>query len=263
MRVRPLLVLLSFICLAVPSFAQSTSTPPATSDFQAAALLQKSLAALTGGATVTDVTLTGSARRIAGSDDETGTATLQADSVGDSRVELSFASGNRIEIRNHSALPLPGSLPSGVPVAAAQMPQAVGAWIGPDGVSHGMAPHNIMTDSSWFFPALIFQNVLASQNYALSYVGQETHNGATVLHVSALEQFPQLATAEALSRSAAIIPTANNGTSPALIRSGSTRPTLATPSRTMIMRWRANTSTASAGSRLWTPLLPTAPIPNR
>jgi hypothetical protein len=72
MRVRPLLVLLSFI-LAVPSFAQSTSTPPATSDPQAAAL--------TGGATVTDVTLTGLARRTANSDDETGSATLEATAV--------------------------------------------------------------------------------------------------------------------------------------------------------------------------------------
>jgi hypothetical protein len=193
---RTTLLLLAASILAIPLAAQQTTStsPAATSDPQAIALLQKSLAAMTGGATITDVTLTGSARRIAGSDDETGTATLEATSAGDSRVELDFASGNRIEIRNHSALPLPGSLPPGVSATAAQTAQPVGQWIGPDGVSHGMAAHNIMTDAAWFFPALTFENILGSQKYALTYLGQETHNGATVLHVRATGQFPQLST---------------------------------------------------------------------
>lgn len=193
MRVRPLLVLFALVPFAFPLAAQQTaSTSPATSDPQAVALLQKSLAAMTGGAAITDVTLAGSARRIAGSEDETGTATLEATATGDSRVELGFASGNRLGVRNHSALPLAGSLPPGVPAAAAETPQPVGEWIGPDGVSHGMAAHNFMTDAAWFFPALTLENILGSQNYALSYVGQETHNSATVLHVRAIEQFPQI-----------------------------------------------------------------------
>lgn len=189
---RPILLLLAVSILAIPLAAQQTaSTSPATSDPQAVTLLQKSLVALTGGASVTDATLTGTARRIAGSDDETGSATLEATSLGDSRVELSFASGNRIEIRNHSSLPLAGALPPGIPPAAAE---PVGEWVGPDGVGHAMAAHNVMTDSAWFFPALTLQRLLAASNYVLSYVGQETHNGAAVLHVAAVEQFPQLPT---------------------------------------------------------------------
>ena len=190
---RPLLVLFAFISFGIPLAAQTGSPTPSTSDPQAVALLQKSLAALTGGTTIADVTLTGTARRIAGSDDETGTATLEATSAGDSRVELSFASGNRVEIRNHSALPLPGSLPPGASTTAAQTPQPVGEWVGPGGAGHGMAPHNIVTDAAWFFPALTVANILSSQNYVLSYAGQVTHDGATVLHVTAVEQFPQLA----------------------------------------------------------------------
>lgn len=190
-RPGPLLLLL-LLCSASASAQQpaSTATVPG-SDPQAVALVQRALAALTGGTPVADVTLTGTARRIAGSDDETGTATLEASSPGDSRVELGFASGNRSEVRNHSALPLPGSLPPGLPASATQTPQPVGEWIGPDGASHAMANHNIMTAASWFFPALALKEIVTSQNYVLSYIGPETHNGAAVLHVSAYEQFPQ------------------------------------------------------------------------
>lgn len=187
---RPPVLLLA--CLAFPAALlaqESTTTSTPTSDPQAVALVQRSLAALTGGVAVTDVTLTGSAHRIAGSDNETGTATLEAIFAGDSRVELGFASGNRIEIRNHSALPLPGSLPPGVPAAAAQMPQALGAWIGPDGSTHPMAGHNVMTDAAWFFPALTLERLAASQSYILAYVGQETHDGVAVLHISAVQPY--------------------------------------------------------------------------
>jgi hypothetical protein len=107
MRAR-LLILLS--CLAPLAYSVSaqqaaTTIPPTTSDPQAVALVQRSLTALTGGAPVTDVTLTGTARRIAGSDDETGTATLTATAAGDSKLSLNFPSGPRTEIRNHSAIP--------------------------------------------------------------------------------------------------------------------------------------------------------------
>src|ERR1039458_1626191 len=105
-RISQLAVLL-LLCPLIPvSLAAQvlTSTGPSSvaSDPQAVSLLQKSLAAQTGGLPLTDVTLTGTARRIAGSDDETGTATLKATSAGDSRIDLSFPSGERVEIRNHS-----------------------------------------------------------------------------------------------------------------------------------------------------------------
>lgn len=193
MRVpRLLLVLFALISLGIPLAAQTTSTPPAASDPQAVALLQKSLAAMTGGATIADVTLTGSARRIAGSDDETGTATLEATSAGDSRVELSFASGNRVEIRNHSAVPLPGTLPRVLPASILQASQPTGASSGPDGVLHGMASHNVMTDPAWFFPPLTLTNI-ATQNYALAYVGQETlSSGQLAIHLTTWRPAPNV-----------------------------------------------------------------------
>ncbi len=100
------LLLLCLICSVSASAQQSTSTSAApTSDPQAVALVHRSLAELTGGVAVTDVTLTGTAHRIAGSDDETGTATLEATSAGDSRVDLLFPSGNRTEIPIRQAPP--------------------------------------------------------------------------------------------------------------------------------------------------------------
>jgi hypothetical protein len=186
------------VCIALGLFfstsafaQQSTSTTlPTTSDPQAVGLLQRSLAALTNGVQVADVTLDGSARRIAGSDDESGTATLEATSAGDSRMDLSLSGSTWTEIRNHSAMPLPGGLPPGAPASAAEIPQPVGEWIGSDGAPHSMAAHNVMTDPSWFFPALTIENLLSSQNFVLSYIGQETHDGLPVLHVSVWQQFP-------------------------------------------------------------------------
>lgn len=171
---------------------QGTAAAPSTSDPQAVALVQKALVALTGGAPVTDVTLAGTARRIAGSDDETGTATLTATFAGDSKLSLNFPSGPRTEIRNHSALPLADSFPKGVPLPAAVTSQAqpVGAWSGPDGTLHGMASHNVFTDAVWFFPAVSLGRLAASSNSVVSYVGQETLNGQSVLHVSAYQQLP-------------------------------------------------------------------------
>jgi hypothetical protein len=175
-----------FCLIALSASAQTISTNSGstpTRDPQAVALVQQALAALTGGLPVTDVTLTGTARRIAGSDDESGTATLVATSAGDSKVSLNLPAGVRTEIRNHAALPLPGVIPPNSPAAALGV-QSVGAWSGPEGTLQGVATHNVMTDAAWFFPAFTLAN-LARQNYMLSYIGQETlSNGQAVFHVS-------------------------------------------------------------------------------
>ncbi len=200
---------LSVCCLLLSvsvSAQQSTSTAVTTSDPQAVVLVQNSLAALTSSVAVSDVTLTGTARRIAGSDDETGTATLEATAAGDSRVYLSLSGGTWTEIRNHSALPLPGSLPPEAPASDAQTPQPVGEWIGPGGVPNAMASQNIMTNAAWFFPALTLETLAASQNYVLSYVGQETYDGESVLHVSAWLQFPQLETSSSTNGGPSVPP---------------------------------------------------------
>jgi hypothetical protein len=157
------LLLLSFSASAV--YGQQTTTQPATSDPQAVALAAKALAALTGGKPITDVTLTGTATRTAGSDVETGAITLKALGSTNSRMDFSGSGGTRIEVRNSS---------SGVPQ---------GSWIGTDGVSHAMVSHNCLTDAVWFFPAFSVLSQIASTNVIATYVGQETRNGASVQHI--------------------------------------------------------------------------------
>ncbi len=194
MRMLRLSCLGSIFCLAfVAASAQqpsSTSAPTSvTSDPQAVALIRRSLSALTGSVPATDVTLTGTARRIAGPDDETGTAMVKATAIGDSAMELMFPSGPRIELRNHSGTPPAGSLPSDMPTAAATVARPVGVWSGPDGIAHPIAVHNLMADSTWFFPAFTLARLLSAPNCSLSYVADEPINGQTVIHISAVEQF--------------------------------------------------------------------------
>jgi hypothetical protein len=191
MRVMLTVVLVCAFVVSVPPATAQQSTPvPPVSDPQAVSLLQKSLAVQVGTLQVADVTLSGTAQRIAGSDNENGTATLKATVLGDSRIDLSFQSGNRSEIRNHSALPLPSSVPPGVPAPAEPVAQPAGAWSGPDGVMYGMANQNVMTDGAWFFPAATLARVLSSEGYLFSYLGPETHDGQSVLHVQITEPLP-------------------------------------------------------------------------
>jgi len=157
-----------FFCFAATLIAQS----PSASTPQALTALHSAFRALTGNTTVNDATLTGSAEWIAGSDDETGTVVLKTTSVA-SRMDLSLSAGTRSEIRSSA---------EGGPV---------GSWAGHDGVSHAMANHNLMTDPGWF-PAFAIGNLLSSSNITLTYVGEESRNGASVVHISASEQFSNL-----------------------------------------------------------------------
>src|SRR5579863_5197781 len=97
---RPALLLL--LCWLTPASLSaqqppSTSVATPTSDPQAVAAVQGALKALTGGTSVADVTLTGTAKRIAGSDNESGTAKLQAMTGGYSQMSLTLPSGPRSE----------------------------------------------------------------------------------------------------------------------------------------------------------------------
>ena len=75
MRVARVVCSISFaLVLTISLGAQQT----ATSSPQPLVLLQRSLSALAGAQTLTDVTLSGTARRIAGSDDDTGTAVFKS-----------------------------------------------------------------------------------------------------------------------------------------------------------------------------------------
>ena len=150
------------IFLSVSVAAQQT----ATSSPQALQLLRRSAAALSGGQSLTNVTLSGTARRIAGSDDDTGTAVFKALASGASRVDLSLSSGQRTEIHDLSKA------------------EPAGAWSGPDRVSHSIALHNLFSEPAWFFPAFAIVRRLSGPAYVVIYVGQETHEGQMVEHVS-------------------------------------------------------------------------------
>jgi len=163
-----------FLSLAVSLHAQqtvpSTSAAPSTSDPRATTLLQQALGALTGGQAVTDVTVTGAVRRIAGQDDETGTVVLKALATGESRIDMSFPSGNRSGVRTNSA--------NG----------PVGTWKGPDGALHPVAAHNLLVNGPWFFPALMLSSLNSSSGMAVTDAGQETRDGRTVEHLTAISQ---------------------------------------------------------------------------
>jgi hypothetical protein len=69
---------------------------------------------------VNDATLQATPTYVAGSDEESGTATLTAHVNQESLLQLNLSGRTRQEIRNGAA----------------------GVWVGPDGAPHAMATHN-------------------------------------------------------------------------------------------------------------------------
>jgi hypothetical protein len=151
----------------IPKSPQQASTISSS----APVTLQQSLAALVGNTLLTDVTLSGSARRIAGSDDETGTATLKANFNGSARLDFVFPSGPSSEVSNLSA-------------------GAAGSWSGPDTASHPIAFHNLLAEQAWFSPAIAISRRLGSSGYTATYIGREVLDEQTVEHISVLQAAP-------------------------------------------------------------------------
>jgi len=138
---------------------------------QSLVALEKSRAALSRNASTADVTLTGRAHRLAGSDDETGTATFTALSSGETRMDFTFPSGQLNEIHSNS--------PKG-PVAK---------WTSSDGTQHPIAYHNLLVEGSWFFPALMLQKLNSTPNLVLAHKGAETRDARPVEHIAISRQF--------------------------------------------------------------------------
>ena len=162
-----LLFLLALILSTSLAAQQSSSAST-----QGLLLLQRSSVALNGAISVNDVTLTGTARRIAGSNDETGAAVLKASTSGASRMDLTLPSGQGSEVRNISVNP------------------PAGAWSGQDGKSHAIAYHNLVAEPIWFSPTAAIVPVLSGSNYVVTYVGHETKNFVAVEHVTIHQQLP-------------------------------------------------------------------------
>lgn len=152
----PFVVSLASIFATSPLYTQNS---PA-SDPQASSFAAQSIAALTGGMPISDVTLTGT---VTWNGTNTGNATLRALGTAESRMDIVFSSGTRTEIRD------------------AQTGVAIGQWTNPNGNTGAVAFQNCQTDAVWFFPAL--GSLTAGNNVVLAYIGQETRNGEAVQHI--------------------------------------------------------------------------------
>jgi len=149
------------LLFASVAFAQN----PPQSDPQAVSFASQSIAALTGGQAIKDVTLTGDVTWSGGGSPETGTGALMAKGTAESRVDLNLSGGLRSDIRNDSA---------GYPQGATSVN---------GGKQQAWALHNCWINASWFFPALSFLGTTSDPSLVFSYVGQESRNGRTVQHL--------------------------------------------------------------------------------
>jgi len=166
MRTRiPYSLLLVLFVLLSSTFVLSQIQLPA-SDPQALALATRAISALTRGVSVNDVTLTGSAIWIAGSDKETGSAVLMAKGRGESRIDLTLTSGARTDVRSD---------------IASVFPEGASSFDG--GGQQPWSLHNCWTSASWFFPAFPLLGATFDPSIIVSYVGQETRGGTSVQHL--------------------------------------------------------------------------------
>jgi hypothetical protein len=160
------------VVLSLSALLASAAQTPVATNTQALGILQHALAALSPNISTQDVTLSGSAHYIAGSDDETGTAILKATAIGSSRIDLSLSSGQRSEVYNFSS-----AVPSG-------------QWSGPDGTAHAVSYHNLLNEPGWFSPVTAISRRLAGTGFVAAYVGAETLGSQSVHHIS-VTQPPQ------------------------------------------------------------------------
>jgi hypothetical protein len=152
-------VLVGAYCLALTPWllAQQPTSPQE--------YLQQALVSI-GATGVQSTSLSGNSEFIAGSLDVTGPFTAQCALGGSSQLQLQLPSNSRTESRQTS---------NGT---------ATGSWIDNEGVTHATAGHNVLTPASWFCPHIALSDILQNQSLNLQFVGQETKNGESVLHLS-------------------------------------------------------------------------------
>jgi hypothetical protein len=151
---------IAVVFLALSAFPQSPASDP-----QAISFAQRSIAALTSGNAVSDVTLNANIISSTGTDSNSGTGTLYTKGISESRVDVTVNNVTRSDIRN---------MTSGNPT---------GGWNQNGGPFSAYAQHNCWTDSAWFFPALSALSQTANPNFIFRYVAQEQYNGAQAQHI--------------------------------------------------------------------------------
>jgi hypothetical protein len=180
--------LLVFLCSApllfVPCSLPGQTAPVIASDPSALNLAGRALQAIAGRTALTDITIQATANYVAGSDEETGTATLVARGNAQSLITLNLSGGERQEIRNGTA----------------------GVWIGADGTAHAMATHNCFIDADWFFPALSFTALASDPTLVITLAGQQAFGDQQVYHLIILHNLPGTspATVSLIQRASAI-----------------------------------------------------------
>jgi hypothetical protein len=157
-----LIVNVCFLAVAASSlFAEN----PPVSDPTALRYAAQAIKTLTGGNSISDVTLNANVTSTLGDDSQTGTGTFKAKGISESRVDLNLNSETRSDVRNIAA-GLPG-----------------GAWARNGASSTAYASHNCWTDAAWFFPALSALTQRANPGFIFAYIGQEQHRGVNTQHI--------------------------------------------------------------------------------
>jgi hypothetical protein len=129
-------------------------------DSTALTILSGASNALNGITAINSAILTGTATYAAGSDELTGGITLEG-SGPYSKVLLSLSDGARSEVQGDTD----------------------GVWSGVDGVQHRIPLNNSLGPSSWFFPPLLVNTLIADRSFSISGVAAENRNGIAVQHI--------------------------------------------------------------------------------
>ena len=158
------------LTLVVTTQVAAQTSQAAASAPQATTLVAQSLAAMTHGTTVSDVTLSGNANWIVGGDHLSGPVTLKARGSGQSRIDLNLTGLQRTEIR---------TVNNGIP--------AVG-WIDGSGTHKG-AEHNCYTEAASFFPALWSLWNPSDATLTATLLGSTTYNSVNAQHLQFLRQY--------------------------------------------------------------------------
>jgi len=133
----------------------------------ASSFLARAQGAVSGGTAIQDAVLLGKVRRVAGSEDLAGTASLKATALGEMRLEMNFPSGPQSVVRTSTRTGL------------------TGFWSGADGQEHAVPFQALKTDDAqWFFPGIMLARLSQMPGVALAETLEKRHGSATEhLHI--------------------------------------------------------------------------------
>jgi hypothetical protein len=159
-------VSLVVVCSALNLFALQAPKPTNLETAPAAITTQPALPAITFSSVgpVASVQMSGTANWTFGSDQQTGTVTIQAIANGQSSMLLQLPSGSRVETQN----PFSDS-------------QRQCSWSGVDAVVHKSAVHHCWVDAIWFLPEITMQIGAGAPDDAAS-VAQATDASNVRIH---------------------------------------------------------------------------------